>query len=142
MERGGRRPGLTRNPGRSARVTGRMRHRLIALALPAALAACGGGSERAEQNADLLENAADQSTPAAAAVLENAADRIEEQDVALPPGHPDSSVQQAMDRAGAAQAEANRGGTAPTPVPPPVQAVPHGADKGNPPPTVRTPPSQ
>ncbi len=41
------------------------------------LASCGGSSP-ADNTADQLENAAEQSTPGAAQVLENAADRIED----------------------------------------------------------------
>ena len=43
-----------------------------------ALSACGGGADPAENTADQLEEAADQSTPEAAEILDNAADRIEE----------------------------------------------------------------
>lgn len=77
-----------------------------ALILPAALAACSGGSERAERNAELLEGAAEQSTDAAADVLENAAGEVRDQEVALPPADPQSSVQDAMRAAGDAQARA------------------------------------
>lgn len=83
-----------------------MRQLFPILILAAALAGCNGGSERAERNAELLEGAAEQSTPAAEEVLEDAADEVREQEVALPPADPDSSVQEAMREAGAAQARA------------------------------------
>lgn len=62
-----------------------------------ALAACGGDNP-AENTADQLEEAAEQSTPAAEAVLENAADRIE---AGVP--NPDETAQQALNQAGNAQ---------------------------------------
>lgn len=67
-------------------------------ALP--LAACGG----AETPSEKLEEAAEQSDPAAAAVLENAADRIEDMNAVQPVGEPGSAAQQAMQEAGDAQA--------------------------------------
>ena len=69
---------------------------LALLALP--LAACGGGGQ-AGNSADQLREAAAQSTPEAANSLMNAADTIEQQNISDP-----AAVQQAMDRAGNAQA--------------------------------------
>lgn len=113
-----------------------MRHASLLLAPALALASCGSSSDPTEQQADRLENAAEQSTPEAAAVLDNAADTIRDQGATGDAGDPNSSVQQAMEQAGAAQA-GNAAGTT-TPAPPSQQAVPHGAEKGNPPPTVDT----
>jgi hypothetical protein len=48
--------------------------RALAPVLLLALAACTDQQSRAENTADQLENAAEQSDPAAAEVLENAAD--------------------------------------------------------------------
>lgn len=72
--------------------------RLILALVPAALlAACGGGGDAA---ADQLDNAAAQSDPAAAAVMANEADALR----ANGTDDVDAAVQQAMDNAGAAQA--------------------------------------
>lgn len=62
------------------------------------LAACGGQSP-AENTAENLEAAAEQSTPEAAAVLENAADQIEDQNIQDP-----AAGQAALEAAGNAQA--------------------------------------
>jgi hypothetical protein len=112
--------------------------RIIALAPLALLAACSGGaSDQAEAQADKLDNAAEQSTPEAAAVLENQADAIRANGATGAVGDPGSTVQNAMAKAGRAQADT-------TPAPPPQpkpqsqQAVPHGAEKGNPPPKTDT----
>ncbi|MFN3389635.1 MAG: hypothetical protein ACK40O_11960 [Allosphingosinicella sp.] len=92
-----------------------------------ALASCGGESPN-ENAAEALEEAAEQSTPAAADVLENAADGLREGDPDAP-----ASVDAAMQAAGNAQAEAVRPPTAQK-APPQQQARPHG--KGDPvPPT-------
>ena len=115
-----------------------MRHAFLLLAPALALAACGSSSDPAEQQADRLENAAQQSTPEAAAVLDNAADSIRDQGASGAPGDPNSSVQQAMEQAGAAQAGNSNVPTAPTPAPPSQQAAPHGSEEGNPPATVDT----
>ena len=77
-----------------------------ALAALLALAACGG-REPAENTADQLEDAAEQSTPAAADVLENAADRVEEGGVR----DPDAAAQEALNQAGNAQAPGPPPGT-------------------------------
>ncbi|HEX8579527.1 MAG TPA: hypothetical protein VF655_08020 [Allosphingosinicella sp.] len=100
-------------------------------ALALALAACGGSSE-ADNTAAALEDAASQSTPEAAAVLENAADQIQEQNVTAPISEPGSPGQQAMQAAGAAQAKAK----APTVAPPSQGAKPHAKGDPVPPPKV------
>jgi hypothetical protein len=71
---------------------------LIALTAVTGLAACGGG-DPAENTADQLEAAADQSTPEAADVLDNAADRIEEGET----GNASATAQEALNQAGNAQ---------------------------------------
>lgn len=89
------------------------------------LAACGGNSEE-----DKLREAADQSDPAAAAVLENAADN-------------GMSAQDAMDQAGAAQARADGAGdTTPNAVPqarPNLPQSPNRPSGGQPPAKVTVP---
>jgi hypothetical protein len=104
----------------------------FALAGAFALAACGGQTE-AENTAAALEEAASQSTPEAAAVLENEAQRIEEQNVTAPISQPGSPGQQALEAAGKAQAQSGA-----TPAPPPSQgAKPHAKGDPVPPPKVR-----
>lgn len=71
-----------------------------AILLAASLAACGDGGPR-ENTAEQLEEAAEQSDAAAAPILENAADRIREEET-VPP---DAAAQNALARAGNAQAE-------------------------------------
>jgi ABC-type glycerol-3-phosphate transport system substrate-binding protein len=71
---------------------------VFALAAILALAACGGGQSPAENTAENLEEAAEQSTPEAADVLENAADRIEDQNITDP-----AAAQNALQEAGNAQ---------------------------------------
>ena len=92
-------------------------------ALPASalllLCACGGGG--GDTKADQLDAAAEQSDPAAAAVLQNAADAAREGNGAAP--------QQALEDAGNAQAA-----TLPTPTPPSKQAQPHKPGDPVPPP--------
>jgi hypothetical protein len=91
-----------------------MKHALI-LAAALSLAACSGGaSDQAEAQADQLANAAQQSTPEAAEVLEQQADAIRGNGTSGAPGQPGSAVQQAMEKAGEAQAT-NAAGTAPAP---------------------------
>jgi membrane-bound lytic murein transglycosylase B len=94
-------------------------------ALPAAallvLSACGGGE--AEKSADRLEEAAEQSDPAAAQVLQNAADEVSAGNI---------SAQEAMQAAGNAQAE--------TVAPPSMQAQPNRAGQQTPPQKVPTGP--
>ncbi len=61
------------------------------------LAACGGGSQ-AENSADQLRNAAEQSSPEAANTLMSAANAIEQQNIQDP-----AAVQDALNQAGNAQ---------------------------------------
>jgi hypothetical protein len=49
-----------------------------------ALAACGGQQSAAENTAEQLEQAAEQSDPAAAEVLENAAEQVRDQNSTAP----------------------------------------------------------
>jgi hypothetical protein len=116
-----------------------MKHAAPAAAL-LILAACSGGtSDQAEAQADKLDNAAEQSTPEAAEILENQADAIRANGAEGAIGEPGSTVQEAMAKAGEAQAT-NDATPAPAPLPAPKsqQAVPHGAEKGNPPPKTDT----
>ncbi len=92
----------------------RMRISLLALTL----AGCGGNSA-ADNNAAALEAAAEQSTPEAADLLRNAAEQ-------------GANVQDAMQAAGNAQAEADR----PQPAPPTQGAKPHAPGDPVPPPKV------
>ena len=102
--------------------TGKFKPAATLLAI-AALAACGGNkSGAAENSADTLRSAAEQSTPEAREVLMNEAARIEEQNMQAPAG---AQVQQALQNAGNAQA-----GTAP----PPLQAQPRRPGDPAPPP--------
>lgn len=97
----------------------------------AALGACGGaGDGAAENGAEALRSAAEQSSPAARDILINEAERIEDQNVQAPPGAPGSPVQDAMQRAGNAQA---------ADAPPPLQAQPHKAGDPVPPPKTHPP---
>lgn len=73
---------------------------ILSVALGALLVAgCGGGSTPAENSAAGLDNAASQSTPEAAAVLNNAAQQIREGNVSDP-----NAAQAALQAAGNAQA--------------------------------------
>lgn len=79
--------------------------KIIALAALALLSACSGGtSNPAEAQADRLDNAAAQSTPEAAEALETQADAIRDNGAVGAPGEPGSSVQNAVNEAGEAQA--------------------------------------
>ncbi len=71
----------------------------IALAASLILVACGGNDSPAEQRADSLEEAAEQSNPAAAEVLEERAEQIRESNIQNP-----SATQDALEAAGNAQA--------------------------------------
>ncbi len=96
-----------------------------------ALASCGGGGSPADNTAAALENAAEQSTPGAAAVLENAADQVPEQNVTAPHAAPASPAQQAL------EAAAKVDNPAPAqPAPPPQGAKPHAKGDPVPPPKV------
>jgi hypothetical protein len=79
---------------------------ILAVAAAFALSACGQDSP-AENTADALEDAADQSTPEAAEVLENRADQIREQNVTAPLDAPNSPAQNALQDAGNAQVAGN-----------------------------------
>lgn len=62
-----------------------MKHFACGLAFAAlALAGCGGEQNAVDNTADQLEEAAEQSTPAAAEVLENRADAVIEQNSLAP----------------------------------------------------------
>jgi hypothetical protein len=90
----------------------------FALAAPLALIACGQNGA-AGNNADALEQAAEQSSPEAAEVLRNAADQ-------------GANVQDAMQAAGNAQAAAGAAQTAP----PQQGAKPHAPGDPVPPPKI------
>ncbi|HEX8379286.1 MAG TPA: hypothetical protein VF619_01905 [Allosphingosinicella sp.] len=90
----------------------------FALVAPLILAACGQGGA-AGNNADALEQAAEQSTPEAAEVLRNAADQ-------------GANVQEAMQAAGNAQAAAGQ----PQSAPPHQGAKPHAPGDPVPPPKI------
>ena len=98
-------------------------------AMAIALAGCGGGNKgsQTQNSVNALQAAAGQSAGPAREVLLNEADRLGEQNIQVPPGDPNSPVQQAMNKAGNIQAAQESGM-------PPLQARPHGAEKGNPPP--------
>jgi hypothetical protein len=100
--------------------------RIATLALSlTALVACGGGGDAVENTAEQLENAAAQSDPAAAAVLNNAADQVLEQNSTAP-------AQGALEAAGNAQVQSTNAG----PMQPPAQAKPHAKGDPVPPPKV------
>lgn len=104
----------------------------IALISLVALSACGG-STPAENSAAQLEEAAEQSDPSAAPILENAADQIRDQNA----GDANAAAQQALEQAGNVQA-----GTVSqtqTPPPPAVGAKPHQAGDPVPPPKTKAP---
>jgi len=100
--------------------------RLLAFSAAAALAACS--QSPAENTAEQLENAAEQSDPAAAAVLENRAEQVLEQNSTAP-------AKGAMEAAGNAQV--GSGNSAPT-APEAQQAKPHAPGDPVPPPQVKT----
>ena len=74
--------------------------RLAATAAAALILASCGGESASDRQADRLEAAAEQSTPEAAAVLENAADRIEDRS-----GQNAAASQAALQAAGNAQVD-------------------------------------
>jgi hypothetical protein len=119
-----------------------MRHAALPAAALLILAACSGGtSDQAEAQADTLDNAAEQSTPEAAEILENQADAIRANGAEGAIGQPGSTVQDAMAKAGEAQATNIQADAVQMPIPgpkPSQQAVPHGAEKGNPRPKTET----
>lgn len=83
---------------------------LFALAGTSLLAACGGepprqeGQVSGEEVAEKLEEAADQSDPRAEEVLEDAADEAEDRESLQPVDEAGSFAQEAMRKAGEAQA--------------------------------------
>ena len=102
--------------------------RIAPLLLLAGLAACGGADTPAEQSADQLEKAADQSDPTSAAILENAADQVRETGDASALSDPNSPTQQALEKAAAVNPTgvgSNVTETTSTPAPPPKQALPN-----------------
>ncbi len=104
---------------------------LAAAAAFAALTACGGaGQSQAENAAETLEQAAEQSDPAAAQVLENAADTVE--DLEGPAAA--NAAQEALQQAGNAQAATI---PAPQAAPPSLQAQPNRTGQQTPPPKTR-----
>lgn len=96
----------------------------IALAATVSLAACGSPSAGGNE-AEALMNAAEQSTPEAAAILENGAQN-------------GANVQETMQAAGNAQAEADAPAAATRPA---VQAKPHAKGDPVPPPKVKASPA-
>ncbi|MET1756661.1 hypothetical protein ABVV53_14550 [Novosphingobium sp. RD2P27] len=72
------------------------------LSLTFALAACGGEQTSADRVADKLDEAAEQSGPVAAEVIEERADQLRERETAAPVGQPGSYAQDTMRKAGAA----------------------------------------
>jgi hypothetical protein len=99
---------------------------IILTAALLALSACGGGGQ-ADQTADKLEEAAEQSDPAAAAALENSAEAIRE-------GETGMNAQQALQGAGNAQAQTVQ----PQQAPPSMQAQPNRTGQQTPPPKLPT----
>ena len=108
--------------------------------LLAALTACGGGNSQAEQTADQLEQAAEQSDAVSADVLENAADQVRATGDTRPLGQPGSPAQQALEHAAnisagttgdtrsrvdATPTDAAPSQNAASSAPPPVQALPN-----------------
>lgn len=93
-----------------------------ALAALLALSACGGQQSAADNSADQLEQAAEQSDPAAARVLEDAADQVRDGE---------ANAQQALQNAGNAQAQTL---PQPQPAPPSMQAKPRQPGDPTPPP--------
>ena len=73
---------------------------LLIIMMALSVAACAKPSA-ADNTADMLENAADQSTPAAAAKLDEAADEVREKGVVGTPSDPQGTVQKAVENAAA-----------------------------------------
>ncbi|MDB5684021.1 MAG: hypothetical protein JWM75_1719 [Sphingomonas bacterium] len=78
-----------------------------ALAALLVLGGCGGQQSPAEQTAENLEAAADQSDPAAAEVLDNAADTVRDQGESGVPNNAAATAQEALEQAGNAQVAGN-----------------------------------
>lgn len=109
-----------------------MKYAMPAFALM--IAACSGQSSNraADAQADQLDKAAEQSTAPAARVLHNEADAIRENGATGLPGAPNSSVQQAMDKAGQAQRDDARQAPVPGTAPVPKRARPDGTSTAAP----------
>ncbi|MEW9855361.1 hypothetical protein [Novosphingobium sp. M1R2S20] len=73
----------------------------VGFGLALAVTACGE-QDSADKVADQLDEAAEQSGPRAAEVIEDRADELRERETAAPPGQPGSYAQETMRRAGAA----------------------------------------
>lgn len=90
-----------------------MRKSVLALAVPLLLAACADGNSNNQEGtsgdevADQLEEAADQSAPTAERVLDEAAEQARDQETMAPAGQPGSFAQDAMEKAGEAEANAS-----------------------------------
>lgn len=85
-----------------------MKTAIPALAALLLLGACGGGqASPAESAADNLEEAADQSDPAAAEVLDNAAEAVRDTEGTGMTADPEAMAQNALSEAGTAQAQTN-----------------------------------
>lgn len=107
---------------------------VLAAGLAAGLAACGGASSgsQTQNSVGRLENVADQSSPAAAGVLRDEAERLEGQNIQLAPDDPNSPVQAAINKAANVQSATDNprpsAGAMPRapgdPVPPPKAAPP------------------
>lgn len=120
-----------------------MNRLLAAFLIPIGLAACSGGGGKAEQTADQLEKAADQSDPTSAAVLENAADQVRQTGNTAALSDPNSPTQKALEQAAAINPTGVGSNvtetTRPTPAPPPKQAVPNRGDQQQPRPAIVPP---
>ena len=101
---------------------------LIAASALAMLSACGGGGQsQSENTADQLESAAEQSDPASAEILENAADAARQQNGMEAANTGQEALQQAGNAASAT--------VPPAQVPPPsLQAQPNRTGQQTPPP--------
>ncbi|HEX8214814.1 MAG TPA: hypothetical protein VF582_05005 [Allosphingosinicella sp.] len=105
-----------------------MNRTALTLAAAISLSACGGNDNAVENTAAQLENAADQSDPAAAAVLDNAAEQVLQQNSTAP-------AQGALEAAGNAQIGGRNAGPM---APQAQQAKPHAPGDPVPPPKVKT----
>jgi hypothetical protein len=108
-----------------------MKTPFVSVAAFAALfaAGCGGGKNPADNSADQLDRAAGQSTPEAATVLQNEAQKIRAGNIS-----DSNAAQAAMQAAGNAQARAPATGSGHAKVPPAAGAKPHRMGDPVPPP--------
>ena len=116
--------------------------RTLPLLLATLLAACGGTGSKADQSADQLEKAAEQSDPTSARVLENAADQVRATGDTSALSDPNSPAQQALENAAAINPTgvgSNVATTEATRAPPPKQAVPNRDGQQQPRPAVVPP---